>query len=182
MRFFNSTQTNMSFGDVIASIKYFVKSNPDSKFKITVGSHSQVKGRATCFATGIHIHKVGYGAWCCIHKRIDPRRFTNLKEKIMMETIKTYEIISMLNEQLMDSLSYLSLEYKNFECVMEAHIDIGRQGETRKLIREMVGYFDGIGIGARIKPDSFVASTYANRHSKSVNLPWNEDKDSKKVC
>jgi len=168
MRFFNSTQKDMSFSDVVASIKYFIKTNPDNSFLIAVGTDSQVKGRYTCFATGIHIHMKGQGAWCCVSKMLEAKRYMNLKEKISKETALTYEIVYMLNEQLIDSLCDFSIKYKNFDCKLEAHIDIGTRGETRKFIREMVGYFEGIGIDAKIKPDSFVASSLANRYSKQI--------------
>lgn len=184
MRFFNSMQKNMSFADVVASIKYFIKTNPDSKYRLAVGTDSQVKGRYTCFATGIHIYRVGQGlvvsfancspmhprAWCCVSKMVENKRYKNLKEKISKETSITYEIAYMLNEQLMDALCDLTVKYKNFDCKLEAHIDVGTKGETRKLIREMVGYFEGMGIDAKIKPDSFVASSYANRYSKNIKV------------
>ena len=184
MRFFNSMQKNMSFADVVASIKYFIKANPDSKYRLAVGTDSQVKGKYTCFATGIHVHRIGQdwslalltarpcnlGAWCCVSKRVENKRYKNLKEKISKETSITYEMAYMLNEQLIETLCNFTLEYKNFDCKLEAHIDVGTKGETRKLIREMVGYFEGMGIDAKIKPDSFVASSYANRYSKNIKV------------
>lgn len=174
MRFFNSMQKNMSFSDVVASIKYFIKVNPDSKYRIAVGTDSQVKGKYTCFATGIHIHRVGQGAWCCISKMIEHKQYKNLREKISKETLITYEIADMLNEQLMDTLNSFSEEYKNFDCKLEAHIDVGTKGETRTLIREMAGYFEGTDIDTKIKPDSFVASSYANRYSKNISIAFNK--------
>ncbi len=170
MRFFNSTQKNMGFKDVILNIERFIKANPDSIYRLAVGTDSQVRGRYTCFATGIHIHRIGQGAWCCVSKKIENKRYNNLKEKISKETLITYEIVSMLNECLIDTLCDFAVNYRNFDCRLEAHIDVGTKGETRKLIREMVGYFEGIGIDAKIKPDSFVASCYANRYSKSIKV------------
>jgi len=170
MRFFNSMQKNMSFADVVACIKYFIKANPDSEYRLAIGTDSQVKGKYTCFATGIHVHRIGHGAWCCVSKRVENKRYKNLKEKISKETSITYEIAYMLNEQLIDTLCNFMVEYKNFDCKLEAHIDVGTKGETRKLIREMVGYFEGMGIDAKIKPDSFVASSYANRYSKNIKV------------
>ncbi|MCX7709708.1 MAG: ribonuclease H-like YkuK family protein [Clostridia bacterium] len=170
MKFFNSTQKNMSFIDVIASIKYFIKANPDCRYRIAVGTDSQVKGRYTCFATGIHVHRIGQGAWCCISKRVENKRYKNLKEKIAKETLITYEVAHALNEGIIDALYGFTQHYKNFDCKLEAHIDVGTKGETRTLIREMAGYFEGIGIDAKIKPDSFVASSYANRYSKDMKV------------
>lgn len=170
MRFFNSIQKNMSFADVVASIKYFIKANPDSKYRLAIGTDSQVKGRYTCFATGIHVHRVGQGAWCCVSKRVENKRYQNLKEKISKETSITYEVAYMLNECLIDALCDFTVKNRNFDCKLEAHIDVGTKGETRKLIREMVSYFEGMGIDAKIKPDSFVASSYANRYSKNIKV------------
>lgn len=172
MKFFNSVQKSMSFSDVIACIKYFIKVNPDCKYRLAVGTDSQVKGKYTCFATGIHIHRIGQGAWCCVSKTVERKRYMNLKEKISKETLITYEVANMLYEQLIDALYDFSVNYKNFDCKLEAHIDVGNKGESRKLIREMVGYFEGVGIDAKIKPDSFVASTYANRYSKSISKTY----------
>lgn len=166
MIFFNSTQKNMSFATVVKMIKSFIAQNPDQKYRLAVGTDSQVRGKFTCFATGIHIHRVGQGAWCCVFKKVENKRYSNLREKISKETIITYEILSMLNEHLIDTLCGYAVKYKHFDCRIEAHIDVGTKGETRKLIREMVGYFEGMGIDAKIKPDSFVASSYADRCSK----------------
>jgi len=168
MRFFNSTQKNMSLDCVVSNIKSFIAAKPDGKYRLAVGTDSQVRGRYTCFATGIHIHRIGQGAWCCVNKIIECKRYVILKEKISKETIITYEIVSMLNDQLMDFLCDYTVRYKHFDCRLEAHIDVGTNGETRKLIREMVGYFEGMGIDAKIKPYAFVASSYANRYSKSI--------------
>ncbi|MDF2985434.1 MAG: hypothetical protein K0R50_944 [Eubacterium sp.] len=170
MRFFNSVQKNMSFIDIMASIKYFIRLDPDCKYRLAVGTDSQVKGKFTCFATGIYIHREGQGAWGCICKRIQNRQYTNLREKITKETTLTYEMVNMLNQELMTSFDDFIARYENFDCRLEAHIDVGTKGETRKLIKEMVGYFEGMSIDAKIKPEAFVASSYANRFSHDVKV------------
>lgn len=157
----------MNFETVVEMIKNFIAQNPNQNYRIAVGTDSQVKGNYTCFATGVHIHRVGQGAWCCVHKKIEKRRYNNLREKISKETVITYELLSMLNERLIHTLCDYTAKYKNFDCRIEAHIDVGTKGETRKLIREMVGYFEGLGVDTKIKPDSFVASSYADRCSKN---------------
>ena len=170
MRFFNSIQKNLSFADVVACIKYFIKGNPDCEYRIAVGTDSQVKGKYICFATGIHIHRVGQGAWCCINKRMEINRCKCFKDKILKETFITCEMSNLLNESLADALWDFTAKYRNFGCRLEAHIDIGTNGESRKLIREMTGYFEGMGVVAKIKPEAFVASSYANRYSKNTGV------------
>jgi len=178
MRFFNSTQKNMDLATVVEKIKSFIAQNPNQNYRIAVGTDSQVRGNYTCFATGIHIHRVGQGAWCCVHKRVEKRKYNNLREKISKETVITYELLSVLNDMLTDTLCTYTENYRNFDCRIEAHIDVGTKGETRKLIREMVGYFEGMGVDAKIKPDSFVASSYADRCSKSFKK---DQKDHRKA-
>ncbi len=170
MRFFNSIRKNMLFDDVVDCIKAFIEANPDTVYRLAIGTDSQVTGNYTCFATGIHIHRIGRGAWCCVSKRVEHKRYKNLREKISKETILTYELTYKLNERLLDFLCDFSEKYKNFDCKIEAHIDVGTKGETRKLIREMTGYFEGMGVDAKIKPDSYVASSYANRYSKRISI------------
>jgi len=167
MKFFNSSQRDMDIVTVAKMIKNFIAQNPNQNYRLAVGTDSQVRGNCTCFATGVHIHRVGQGAWCCVYKRVENRRYTNLREKISRETVITYEILSILHDLLIDTLCTYADNYRNFDCKLEAHIDIGTRGETRKLIREMVGYFEGMGVDAKIKPESFVASSYANRCSKN---------------
>ncbi len=170
MRFFNTVQKNMSFVDVIASIKYFIRLDPDCKYKLAVGTDSQVNGKIICFATGIYIHREGRGAWGCVCKRIQNRQYVNLREKIAKETSLTYEMVNMLNQEMMTSLYDFAARYENFDCRLEAHIDVGTKGETRKLIKEMVGYFEGMSVDAKIKPEAFVASSYANRYSHDARV------------
>ena len=49
---------------------------------------------------------------------------------------------------------------------VEIHLDVGENGQTRGLIREVVGMVVGSGFDARIKPDSFGAMTVADKYTK----------------
>jgi predicted RNase H-related nuclease YkuK (DUF458 family) len=165
--YFNSTSKNMNLNQVADNILSFIQSNPNGYLKLMVGTDSQLIKTKTCFATGIVIHNMGNGAWCCVNKSVVTRKIRSLSEKIHMETSMTYQVICDLNEMLTEDILEILLPYKS-TFNLEAHIDVGRKGATRVLIREMLGYFEGIGIQAKIKPYSFVASTYANKYSKAV--------------
>jgi predicted RNase H-related nuclease YkuK (DUF458 family) len=45
-------------------------------------------------------------------------------------------------------------------------LDVGEKGQTKDLIREVVGMVVGSGFDARIKPDSFGASKVADKYTK----------------
>jgi len=49
---------------------------------------------------------------------------------------------------------------------VEVHLDIGEHGETRDLIRDVVGMVVGSGFHAEIKPNSYGASKVADRYTK----------------
>jgi predicted RNase H-related nuclease YkuK (DUF458 family) len=158
----------MNFDCVVGNIEELIQNNPDDVFRLAVGTDSQVRGGRTCFVSAIHLHRVGYGAWGCITKKVYNRKFSSLREKIAKETIMTYDLVLRLNEELFEKICEISLQNELFNIDIEAHIDVGENGETRRLIREMTGYFQGTGIRALIKPYSYAASSYADRLSKTV--------------
>jgi predicted RNase H-related nuclease YkuK (DUF458 family) len=45
------------------------------------------------------------------------------------------------------------------------HADIGENGATKDMIREVMGLIRGNGFEPKIKPESFAASTVADRYS-----------------
>src|SRR3990172_4714578 len=49
---------------------------------------------------------------------------------------------------------------------MEIHLDVGERGETRTIIREVIGMVTGSGFAAVTKPDAYGASKVADKHSK----------------
>ncbi len=170
--FKNSTKVNMSFDDVFKNILFFIRKDPSSSYKLAIGSDSQVKD-FTRFITAIHIHRVGHdgigkGAWGCIKEYIVPRRILSLREKISIEASLTQETLCLFDDDRVSEIVDIILPYiyKGADFTLEAHIDIGKNGATRDMIQEMVGRFSGMGINAKIKPDSYAASSYADRYTK----------------
>ncbi len=135
-----------------------------------VGTDSQVHCNRTVFITGIVIQNEGKGAWACIRKNIVPRKMLHLHERISYETSLTEEIVSLFtterkNEMINIVLPYI---YQGATFSMEGHLDIGagKRNKTREFVNEMVTRMESIGVEPKIKPDAFVASSYANRYTK----------------
>ncbi len=166
--FFNSRQKNMSISDVIDQIKRFIQEDPASTYRLAIGTDSQVVGQKTVFATAVHVHRVGKGSWGCISKSVIRRRVTNTKEKIAMEISLTLNLVLQFSDQTLTDIYDLILPHmeKGADLIFEAHLDIGKNGATRQLIKEMVSYFSGVGVSTKIKPYSYAATSYANRYSK----------------
>ncbi|KAB7671192.1 ribonuclease H-like YkuK family protein [Bacillus sp. B1-b2] len=170
LTFQNLQEKNMTFDIVFQRILSFMQKNPRGNFQLMIGTDSQVHARQTTFITGIVIQQKGKGVWACIRKEIVPRKILQLHEKISYETTLTEEIVSLLTDERKNRLIDVVLPniYQGATFTMEGHIDIGAgsRNKTKEFVKEMVTRIESIGIEPKIKPDSFVASSYANRYTK----------------
>ncbi|MHC0036263.1 ribonuclease H-like YkuK family protein [Pseudoneobacillus sp. C159] len=168
--FQNLQDKNMSFEDVFERIKKFIKLNPVGNFRLMVGTDSQVHRKHTVFITGIVIQNEGKGVWACIRRVIIPRKMLHLHERISLELSLTEEIVAMFSEERKTELIDLILPYiyQGSSFTMEGHIDIGlgKRNKTSAFVSEMVERIESMGLQPKIKPNAFVASTYANRYTK----------------
>lgn len=168
--FQNLAQKNMSFEQVFQHIVQFMESDPNGNYRLMFGTDSQVHSHYTKFITGIVIQRETKGAWACIRKVVIPRKMNNLHERISFETTLTEEVVSLFTEEKKNQLINIILPhiYKGASFTIEGHIDIGsgRKNKTRVFVNEMVARMESIGVEPKIKPDSFVASCYANRYTK----------------
>ena len=169
--FFQNLQEKLlTFEHVFNRILKFMNRNPRGNYRLMVGTDSQVHCNRTIFITGIVIQNEGKGAWACIRKNIIPRKMLHLHERISYETSLTEEIVSLFtterkNEMISIVLPYV---YQGATFTMEGHLDIGagKRNKTREFVNEMVTRMESIGVEPKIKPDAFVASSYANRYTK----------------
>ncbi|RTQ95078.1 ribonuclease H-like YkuK family protein [Lysinibacillus telephonicus] len=168
--FQNLSQKNMPFEQVFLNILQFMEKDPTGNFKLMFGTDSQVYSRETKFITGIVIQQERKGVWACFRKVILPRKMENLHERISYETTLTEEVVSLFTEDKKEQLIQIVLPniYKGASLTIEGHIDIGsgERNKTRIFVKEMISRMNSIGLKAKIKPDSFVASCYANRFTK----------------
>lgn len=154
--FISPSRGVLSFDALIADIRAFVTETPDAAYKLIVGTDSQSRTDLT-FVSAIVIHRLGKGARYYYRKRVQ-RKLTSLRQKIFYEAAISLALAQKLAEAL-------SLDEKN-GLNIEIHLDIGEHGETRDLIREIVGMVTGSGFQAAIKPNSYGASKVADRHTK----------------
>jgi uncharacterized protein len=170
MSFQNLQEKNLSFDQVFERIMKFMKLNPSGNFRLMIGTDSQVHKRNTVFITGIVIQNQGKGVWACIRKIIIPRKMTHLHERISLELSLTEEIVSLFTEDRKNQLIDIILPYlyQGSTFSMEGHIDIGtgNRNKTREFVKEMVTRMESMGVEPKLKPNAFVASSYANRYTK----------------
>lgn len=168
--FKNLQENGMSFELVFTRITEFMKADPCGNFRLMVGTDSQVHKLHTVFITGIVIQNEGNGVWACIKKVIVPRKMTQLHERISLELSFTEEIVALFTEERKQELIEIVLPhiYQGATFTIEGHIDIGagKRNKTSEFVKEMVTRMESMGVAPKIKPDAFVASSYANRYTK----------------
>jgi len=171
MLFSNSRSRRLNFDQVYEQILHFLSQSPYSEYRLSIGTDSQVS-KNTVFITAIHVHRIGKGAIGFITKQILGRPVYSLREKIFYETSKTMEVASYFTPEKLD---YIIDKLINPACSygdihFEFHLDIGTKGATRDLINEMVAMASATPFEPKIKPDSYAASSYANRYTKYSDI------------
>ncbi|TYO96999.1 ribonuclease H-like YkuK family protein [Desulfallas thermosapovorans] len=156
MFFTSPSKGKLSFEEMMDDVTGYIRGLPSSSYKIIIGTDSMVRDE-TCFVTAVVIHRLGKGARYFYRKKIQ-RKIKSLRQKIFYETALSLELGGKIAEYF--SASGLA------EMPVEVHIDVGNQGQTRELIKEVVGMVVGSGFEAKIKPDAYGASSVADKHTK----------------
>ena len=113
------------------------------------------------FVSAVTIHRVGKGGryyWTKVHKENMP----TIRQRIYEETMLSLNLAAILREKLEKKLA--ELRPFNHED-LEIHTDIGQQGETKEMIKEIVGVVRGSGFLVRIKPEAYGASVVADKYT-----------------
>lgn len=154
--FISPTSGTISFDAMFSVIVDYINQAPADVYNLIVGTDSFLNSE-TLFVSAVIIHRVGHGGRYFYRK--NPRRkMDSLRQRIFFEATMSIELASLLKDRLdRSSLSKLDVEI---------HLDVGDKGETREIIKELVGMVTGSGYAARTKPASFGASKVADRHSK----------------
>lgn len=147
----------MSLRQVFIDILAYVAAEPKMDYRLIIGSDSQPREDHVCFVSAIIVHRQGKGARYFYSKRYQ-NKFMSMRQRIFYEASLSLDVASRLTALLAES--------GHNDMNIEIHLDVGKVGETRELIREVVGMITGSGFEARIKPDSYGASSVADRYTK----------------
>jgi predicted RNase H-related nuclease YkuK (DUF458 family) len=161
--FYNPSCGNLKLNHVIDEIFSYIKSKPDIFYDIIVGCDSSSE-KFPHFPVVIVILRKGEGGRFFIKKiSYKNRRFYSLKERILEEVLISCEFALYLREKLQERVKDDEENYNyQFRYI---HADIGENGDTKEMIKEVVGLIRGNGFEPKIKPQSFVASTVADRYT-----------------
>lgn len=150
------TKGSMTYERMFDDVLNFVRQDPSSRYRLIIGTDSHTRDDLL-FVTAVIIHREGKGARYYYKKR-HQRKITSLRQKIFYETSLSLATASKLAE---------SLAHSGFHGMdVEIHLDVGPRGDTKDLIRDVVGMVVGSGFDAKIKPNSYGASKVADKYTK----------------
>lgn len=155
MEFISPTKGRLSFAEMFDDVMAYAAENPDDSYRLIVGTDSQLRDE-TCFVTALIVHRQGKGGRFFYTRRWEEHT-RSLRQRIFYEASLSLNLASLLAEKLSES---------GHEFNMEIHLDVGTNGATKTLVKEVVGMVNGSGFLCRIKPESYGASTVADRYTK----------------
>ena len=159
--FVSPTKGSLEAAGVVVEIARFIDSDPAGSYQIVIGSDSQARHvnshSEIDFVTAVIVHRKGRGARYFWRKRKEIM-MPVLRQKIYMETQLSLEAAQELVPLLRGTVSPGKYDF-------EIHIDVGPLGPTRDMIKEVVGMVQGNGFKAKTKPDSWGASSVADKHT-----------------
>ncbi len=158
MLFNSPSRGELTFQDVFCDLVKYTGTHPEDNYKLIIGTDSQaILSENVVFVTAIIVHRIGKGGRFYYHKQ-KTRHMESLRQRIYYETFLSLDVATRLTEKMAQN-SYSELN-------VEIHLDVGEKGETRDMIKEVVGMVIGSGYDARIKPDSYGATTVADRYTR----------------
>ncbi len=155
--FQSPTYGDLELPQIRSTILSFMAAEPERKYQLVIGTDSQPhNGSGVDFVTAIVVHRIGVGGiyfW---------RRTVNKKVYVLRQ--RMYEEAAM---SLETAETVVALLHKDgvTKYDVEIHVDIGKFGQTREMITEIVGMIRGSGYTVKTKPESYAASKIADRYT-----------------
>ncbi|MFQ5736933.1 MAG: ribonuclease H-like YkuK family protein [Thermodesulfobacteriota bacterium] len=154
--FLSPTYGLLTLDEMFDRLMGYLRESVGQRYNLIIGTDSFLNSE-TLFVSAVIVHRIGRGGRY-FYRKARHRKMESMRQRIFYETTMSIELASVIRERL---------ESNGFkELPVEIHLDVGTNGETRDIIKEVVGMVTGSGYPAVTKPGSFGASKVADRHSK----------------
>lgn len=168
--FFNEfkspTHGPLDFERVLEKLLDYVGNEPGLEYELIIGTDSMPMANASAeFVSAIVVHRKNRGGIYFWSKRHETSLHT-LRDRIFQEAIYSLRLAEQLIKRLREKNLDFSAEGSTaFVGNLTIHVDIGPNGETKKMLHEIVGMIRGNGFAVKTKPESYGASSVADRHT-----------------
>ena len=159
------TYGNVSIQQMADILNSYYQNNKHygSEFSLTIGTDSQ-NFSDTKVVVVIAMRCIGHGG-IYFYEISHVDKIQNVKQKLNFETSLSLDMANSIMDILEDNQDYEEL-YLNSNFAI--HVDAGNspEGKTKEVIPEIVGWIKACGYECVVKPDSYTASSIADRISK----------------
>ena len=152
--FYNPTKGNLTLEQTVAEIFSYMAEKPENTYEIIVGCDSPSE-EDPHFPVAVVVLRKGEGGRFFLKKIKYPlgvKRFCNWKNRILEEVTLSCQLALILREKIGEGVRYV-------------HADVGENGKTKDMIKEVTGFIRGNGFEPKIKPESYAASVVADRYT-----------------
>lgn len=163
-KFYNPTKGSMELSEVLDELVLYMREKPHRTYEVIVGCDSSATEEPTFPVVVVVLRKGEGGRFFITKVRYPaPRKFYNLHDRILEEVLLSCQLALWLRENFTTRVKQEKLEtaYR----LQYIHADIGENGATRDMIKEVTGLIKGNGFTPMVKPESFAASSVADRFS-----------------
>lgn len=154
--FYSPTLGSITEPEMVRRIRSFIAEEPEYHYQLIIGTDSLPNGhRKVYLVTAIVLHRLGNGG-IYFWQRTLAGPFPVLRSRIHAEVAQSVTLAERVQKLLTgDGIGHH----------IEIHVDVGQVGETRDIIREVVGMIKAYGYQPKTKPEAFAAYCVADRHT-----------------
>ena len=161
--FFNPSKGNLRIDGVVQELFNYIFEKPEKFYDIVVGCDSS-SDEELHFPVVIVILRTGEGGRFFLKKiSYKDRKFYSWKVRILEEVFLSCQLALYLRENFEKKIKRLKQKTNYQFCYI--HADIGENGQTKSMIKEVTGLIRGNGFEPKIKPEAFAATTVADKFS-----------------
>lgn len=165
--FYSPSKGELTAEEVIMEMIEYIKEKPDMFYDIIVGCDSSSEP-SPHFPVAVAILRVGEGGRFFLKKIKYPpsfnKRFINWRNRILQEVLLSCDLALFLKEEFKKKVHLLPEDEFDYQF-RYIHADIGANGQTKEMVKELTGLILGNGFEPKIKPEAFIASNVADRYS-----------------
>jgi len=162
--FYSPTKGKVKTERVADELISYISERPEKFYDIIVGCDSS-SSEEPHFPLAVVVLRVGEGGRFFL-KRVfcQGRKFYNYKQRILEEVFLSCQMALYLKERFERRISDFGKDKLRYQF-RYIHADVGENGKTKDMIKEVTGLIKGNGFEPKIKPESFAASSVADRFS-----------------
>jgi len=160
-KFYNPTKGSLSLNEVLEEMAAYMEEMSHKQYEVIVGCDSSATEDPTFPVVIVVLRKKAGGRFFLRRVHYPTRIFPSRRQRILEEVLLSCQLALWLREHF----GLVALEHGLKYDFQYIHADIGQNGITRDMIKEVTGLIRGNGFEPKIKPESFAASTVADRFS-----------------